>query len=138
MTPTTFIIVDDDAINNMMCKMSVTRHFGPVKIYCYQLPEEALEAIAGNQTQTPTVMFLDLNMPQMNGWEFLDRFAMLDAKIREQFMIYIVSGSSNVADHELAAAHPLVSGYISKPLTEKNLEPLLKALPEKFGLRCFE
>ena len=132
-----FIIVDDDAINNMMCKMAIARHFGPVTIDCFQSPKAALENIA-KKTDTANVLFLDLNIPEMNGWEFLAEFSKFDASISGQFTIYILSASTNDLDRELAEKNRHVTGFVSKPLTAKKLEKVFKTLPESYGIKCFE
>lgn len=135
MTPN-FIIVDDDAINNMMCKMAIARHFGPVAIHSYQNPEEALEMIPG--FKAPTVLFLDLKMPQIQGWDFLDRMAGFSPETLANLTTFILSSSGESGDIARAAAHPGVSGFIKKPLTGKKLAKVLVALPANYGLRCFE
>lgn len=134
-----FIIVDDDAINNMMCQLSIARHFGPVKITCYQDPEKALEQIAVQYREdvTPTVLLLDIHMPQMSGWAFLERFAQFPETVKNQFRIYIVSSSIDLVTVEQAERHPLVESFLSKPLGEKKLGKIFRELPEEFGVRCF-
>lgn len=138
MNPTTFIIVDDDAINNMVCKMAIERHFGPSNVYSYQDPNAALEAISlqfAGQNR-PVVIFLDLSMPHMSGWDFLERFTFLDA-IPTHYTIFILSGSTQPDDKVRAESHPMVSGFISKSLTEKKLAEAFRGLPEIYGVRCF-
>ena len=141
MKPTThFIIVDDDAINNMMCKFSISKHFGHAKISAFDKPEAALEDIEQTKLteNLPIILFLDIHMPSMSGWDFLDRFEAFNEKIQQQFAIFILSGSVLHADKEMAAAHPFVKGFLEKPLTGAKLEKVFRILPDSFGVRCFE
>ncbi len=130
--PTHFIVVDDDAINNRMCRFSISKHFRSVPVATFLDPESALKAIesqyAIGEEIKPTVLFLDIHMPQMSGWDFLDVFAGFDPAIKDQFSIYILSGSAHQSDRIKAAAHPLISGYISKPLTTTAMDRVLSAL----------
>lgn len=139
MKPAHFIIVDDDAINNRLCQLYIARHFGPVQIESFQNPLAALDAIEmllGDSSRSK-VLFLDIHMPQMNGWEFLDRFSGFDNLIKNQFKIYILSSSSDAEQVDKAWKHPLVDAFISKPLSEKKLEEIFRELPEEFGMKCF-
>ena len=74
----------------------------------------------------PDIIFLDINMPEMNGWDFLDHFAQLDAEIREGVQIYMLSSSQNEGDLLKASNNSLVSGFLHKPLS-------IEALQEKFN-----
>jgi CheY-like chemotaxis protein len=138
MKPAHFIIVDDDAINNRLCQLSIARHFGPVQIESFQNPLLALDTIAAiANNERSKVLFLDIHMPQMNGWEFLDHFSRFDKTVQNQFKIYILSSSSAADEIDRAWKHPLVAGFISKPLGEKKLEKIFRELPEEFGMTCF-
>jgi two-component SAPR family response regulator len=140
MKPAHFVIVDDDAINNRLCQLCIVRHFGAVPIKSFQNPELALQFLAADYGQhdfTPTVLLLDIHMPQMSGWDFLAKFASFAEEIKSQFKIYILSSSTDYAHIDMADKHPLVSGFLSKPLTEVKIEKVFRELPEVFGVRCF-
>ncbi len=126
--PHRFMVVDDDSMNNLICKFTILRFNAGATIALYTEPEIALTAIADIYSQSenplPTVLFLDLNMPTMTGWEFLDAFITLDKAIQEQFTIYILSSSIDDVDKEKAESNPLVSGFLSKPLTHETIEQL--------------
>ena len=126
--PHTFMVVDDDAMNNLICKFTILRFNPEATIALYTDPEIALEAISETYNQatshTPTILFLDLNMPAMTGWEFLDAFSLLSKSIQEQFIIYILSSSIDEVDKEKGESTPLVSGFFSKPLSFETLEHL--------------
>lgn len=129
--PTHFVVVDDDAINNKMCKFSIKRHFNSPSIATYTNPEAALSMIQKEYIGThekPTVLFLDINMPAMDAWEFLDEFSALPLTVREQFAIFILSASSYKSDKDRALIHPLVSGYITKPLLGKVMDKLFTSI----------
>lgn len=71
-----------------------------------------------NKSFTETTLFLDINMPTMSGWEFLEAFERFDALIKEQYNIYILSSSVNIGDINAAKANPLVIGFLEKPLNQ--------------------
>lgn len=132
--PNRFIVVDDDAINNMMCKFSIKRHFQQPHISTFLLPEAALDMIADTYTHSveciPTMLFLDIDMPSLTAWDFLERFAHFNTSVHEQILIYILSSSIDPCDREKANAHPLVSGYLSKPLTTTAMDRLFRAIDQ--------
>jgi CheY-like chemotaxis protein len=68
------------------------------------------------------ILFLDLNMPIMNGWEFLEKLSKVKSDITMDYKIYILSSTINPDDKKKAKNHALVSGFLSKPLTKENLE----------------
>jgi CheY-like chemotaxis protein len=127
MNSSRFLIVDDDPINNFICKGMIRATVKtPFIITDFTCPEKALDFIREEYSNMPadfpeTVMFLDINMPVMSGWEFLDVFDTLDEHIKSMFTIYILSSSVAPADKEKAEAHPYVSSFISKPVTQEIL-----------------
>jgi len=71
--------------------------------------------------QEMAVVFLDLNMPIMNGWEFLDKLSKAKNEITMHYKLYILSSTINPDDQKKAKSNPLVSGFLSKPLTKEHL-----------------
>jgi len=71
--------------------------------------------------EIPDVIFLDLNMPEMNGFDFLDMFEQLDETITQKSKIIIVTSSVNSGDHILALRNPHVNHYLRKPLNTAQL-----------------
>ena len=115
-----FILVDDDSINNKLCTYIIKKVFGNSEIKCFEFPAEGLQFIKsayGNlDVSERTILFLDINMPEINGWQFLDEFSKLEPHVQNQFIIYIVSSSIDPTDEEKANKHPFVKGYLPKPL----------------------
>ncbi len=76
----------------------------------------------------PEVILLDLSMPIMDGWQFLDQFTKLIPKIEKKITIYICSSSISPSDILLAKKNNAVSDYIIKPVTKEKLTELIKGL----------
>lgn len=119
--PERFIVVDDDRTSNMICEF-VFRRFSPTtEVKTFVDPDDALQFIKDfyidPEFNTPTLFFLDINMPMLTGWDFLDIFNGLSEHIRQQFIIYILTSSIEQKDLEKAEANPLVRGLLSKPLS---------------------
>lgn len=127
--PIHFIVVDDDPINNMLCQFGIRRVDKEADIQVFTSPEEALDLILKNYAYPAgsifTILFLDINMPTMTGWEFLETFKHYDPYIRNQFRIFIVSSSVDERDKERAGNNELVSEILCKPLKADEIRRLL-------------
>ncbi|MCE6989677.1 response regulator [Dyadobacter sp. CY323] len=126
--PPQFIVVDDDPINNLVCKYNIASLAPAAHIQLFTDPENALAWIREEYSQKPdspeTVLFLDINMPVMNGWEFLDEFSSLPDSVHTQISIFILSSSIDPEDKQNAENHPLVRGYYSKPLSKETINQI--------------
>src|SRR5690554_4656251 len=112
------LIIDDDAINNLICEKVLQRAEFADQVSSFLSAVEALDwlltqAAAG---QAPIdVIFLDINLPLLDGWEFLTQ---LQQRLPAfQALIFILSSSVSASDQQKAAAHPLIHSFILKPLT---------------------
>lgn len=116
-----YLIVDDDKTNNMLCKVTLKKIFQNAEIISYEAPREALNYIKGfNDSKgalQKTTIFLDINMPDISGWEFLEEFKNFSDEIKNNFTIYMLSSSVDYKDKTQAKENPLIKGYIEKPLT---------------------
>ncbi len=69
----------------------------------------------------PDVILLDINMPVMDGWEFMEEIKMIKAKINKQIIIYIVSSSIAIEDRNKSKTFTDIMGYIPKPISINDL-----------------
>lgn len=90
-----------------------------IEFSSYSNPVEAASEIVSN---SPDILFIDLNMPKLSGWELLEILAR--KKVKSQ--IYIVTSSIDTSEYQRASNHPLVSSFISKPLTINQFQDLLQ------------
>jgi len=133
--PNIFMVVDDDRTTTMLCNHALSRFAKESLIKLYTNPETALKAIEEEYNKKDvtlsTVLFLDINMPHMNGWEFLEVFKNFNEDIQKHFAIYMLSSSIDIRDKEKAEGNPLVSGFISKPLTTDVLNKVFYPVKHK-------
>jgi response regulator RpfG family c-di-GMP phosphodiesterase len=124
-----FIVIDDDQINNMLCKYSIRQVNGELETTTFLEPEKGFEYIVNTYSAAskamPSVLLLDINMPKWSGWDFLDKFEKLDAHIKNQIKVYMLSSSVDPKDIEKAKTNSNVVDYIVKPL---NREIVLKII----------
>lgn len=130
--PERYIVVDDDVTNNLICEYNIKSFDTNVDIELYTQPEKALESIKEfdkTLKYTHTILFLDLNMPTMTGWEFLEAFEKICENIRAHFSIFVLTSSIENFDKE-AARFPYVQGFYSKPLTKNHLQEISSSYVE--------
>ncbi|MGV8878105.1 MAG: response regulator [Sphingobacteriaceae bacterium] len=113
-----YIIIDDDPINNMICSMTIKTAVDATNVQTFAVSEKGLIYISSTYLQyiDPTILFLDINMPSPNGWEFLDAYKNLSETIKDQIRIYMLSSSIDEFDKEKALANSYVQDYLTKPL----------------------
>jgi response regulator RpfG family c-di-GMP phosphodiesterase len=114
------IIIDDDKLSNMVSVMMLRRISEAITVTSFTNPVLGFEAVKNLETANITpgsiLLLLDLNMPEMTGWEFLDLFKDLDAKVRSAYHIVILSSSVDNRDINQARQNSLIKEFISKPL----------------------
>lgn len=124
--------IDDDPIVLMLNDLILKEQGFCKNLLKFDRAEQAISYFEERQKEPnsneelPTLIFLDINMPVMDGWEFLDIFAEKFSAFHDQIHVIILSSSVNPADLEKAETHPLVIGFMPKPLGEKELEGLKK------------
>ncbi len=126
-----FIVIDDDAINNILCRIIIKQNFPGAVVHEFTDPELALSFINENYSKenAPNALaFLDINMPKVTGWEFLDEFRVYDDNIKNRLKIFILSSSFDPLDLNRAANDELVADYIEKPFTKELLQVILMTL----------
>jgi CheY-like chemotaxis protein len=111
------ILVDDEPIVNRLHQMLLLKYQKDRTIVDFIDPVLALEYVFKNK---PDLIFLDLNMPKINGWEFLKLIEQHDIKVD------IIIVSSSIDEHEKikAKAYPFVKDFLSKPLTSEKINAL--------------
>ncbi|MEX0598834.1 MAG: response regulator [Candidatus Paceibacterota bacterium] len=114
------LVVDDDAIFLMLTEKFLEQIDFHEYVETFINGQKVSDFLAENyNTDDIYVVLLDLNMPVMNGWEFLDDIK--DKGYDKNLDVFIVTSSTDKADIEKSKTFSLVKDYISKPLTNKGL-----------------
>ena len=125
-------IIDDDPIFVFGTKKVMKEVDFCDDILVYHNGEEAingLKSMVKRGEQLPNLIFLDLNMPIMDGWDFLDDFIAIPNHNRKDVFVYIISSSIDANDFIRARNYEIVNNYILKPVTPEDLIFVLNMLP---------
>lgn len=122
------LVIDDDDINIFIIKKVIEKTGYEVDMISKsngQLAVDYLSSIANNVEIFPHIILVDINMPVLNGWEFLEVYEKLNIQ-RQKVFLYMLSSSVYEYDIEKAKGFKAVNGFISKPLTIERLKELLQ------------
>ncbi|MFD2514969.1 two-component system response regulator [Pontibacter locisalis] len=115
-------IIDDDPISSCLTEMVLKLEGFTENTLTFSSAEESLDFLAEDMKEhLPKVIFLDLNMPTMNGWQFLQALKPHESVLTQDCAIYILTSSIDPAERRRAKEYGVVRGFISKPLTEEHL-----------------
>lgn len=135
-----FIIIDDDAINNKICRKIIEKTYPDIEISDFVDPQEGFNYIVTNYAQKggtkKAIMLLDITMPLMDAWDFLELFDKLDANTKSRVKIHILSSSVNKDDMSRAQSNKNVEYYLIKPLTKESIRLIVHVLERRLGINA--
>ena len=121
-----YLVIDDDKINNLVCESVIKKIQENNQVVSFLRAEDALNYLSNASNQHPDIIFLDINMPEMDGWEFLERFLPIRKK---NTYIFMLSSSINQADFDKAKKYTEVLDYVVKPFSKEKLLKAIEMLP---------
>jgi CheY-like chemotaxis protein len=134
----TIAIIDDDIIFHFIFSKLMENLQGVNEVLIFSDGKEAIDFInsnINNLDKLPDIIFLDINMQVMNGWQFLDRYKLLEMK--KKIMIYIVSSSNNPDDIIDAKAILEVSDYLVKPIKGEQYADIIDSFNKKLDFPTY-
>ena len=87
---------------------------------------DTIKALFVNSEKLPQIIFLDLNMPVWDGWQFLDEFTKIP--FTQKITIYILTSSVHEEDIKRAETYSLISNYLTKPISQEQMKTILSEL----------
>ena len=128
MTPRTIFIVDDDPLVHFTLRKQISYITKDKDISSFTNPIHLikfLEENAQHDALLPDIIILDINMPLMDGLEFLDRYKSLKHTLAKQALIYVSSSTADLRELTNATNDPDVAGILSKPVDAEELKRIL-------------
>ncbi len=123
---TNVLLVEDDPITIMVCDRIIKITSFAEKVTSCANGKIAIDFLSSlKETEAiPRIIFLDINMPVMNGWDFLEEFEKMKDNFKELPRIYLLSSTVDPEDYKKAKNFSLVNDFISKPLSREALEKI--------------
>ncbi len=120
------LLVDDDDDDNLFHKIILDEMDIVENVDVAVNGIEALKYLTDDSRTSPDIIFLDINMPRMNGWEFLEKYKGIDEKQKARSLIMMLTTSTNPEDIARANKIKEVTGIETKPLSIELMEEILR------------
>lgn len=126
-------LVDDDKVFQLIASRSIKAAKFNGKLLQFNNGGEAMQYLEEHATEElllPDVLFLDINMPVVDGWMFLEDFIHFKPRIKKAIKIYMVSSSIDPKDIERAMSFEEVREYVTKPISQDKFAEIISLVPE--------
>lgn len=125
-----FIIIDDSKLDCFIAEKIIRNTGRGEDIRSFTMAKEALDHVSKSPVVAGkrTVIIVDIQMPIMNGFEFVEAFEQLPEELRKGYVVYMLSSSINENDLNRVQNYPSIKQFLNKPLTSNMLSTLLEML----------
>jgi CheY-like chemotaxis protein len=121
----TCLLIDDNYIDNFVTRKILESGEFAEKVVVSQSAPDAINSLRAGAVK-PDVIFLDIRMPMMGGFEFLQEYDKLDIENKQSIKIFMLSSSLDPTDLKKSTNNKYITSFIHKPLTQKSLDDICK------------
>ena len=117
-------VIDDDPIYQIIVKKIIEKSEMFTEIYSFKNGKDAIDNLyksSENSESIPDIILLDINMPIMDGWEFMEELGLIKTNFNNEIVVYIVSSSIAIEDKNKSNSYENILGYLSKPINVNDL-----------------
>jgi len=125
------MVIDDDEVDQLLYRRVVERSGIVTSLVAFTRPAEALEFLRNAGSDIPDLILLDIRMPGMDGFEFLDHLANEISELYSQLRVVMVSTSTDPSDASRASSYSAVKSYINKPISGPQLRDLAQLMKQE-------
>ncbi len=119
------LLVDDSRATNFIHEIVIRETELVEVISIVENGLEALEYLQDDSNMRPDLILLDINMPKMNGWEFLEKYEILDKHLKAEVILVMLTTSMNPRDESRASRFSEVSGFENKSLSKDKFKGIV-------------
>lgn len=119
------LLIDDDEVNNFVCESIIRNHKFAEEVLSFERAEDAIDFLkhaVGYKKDFPDLIFLDINMPGMDGWSFLEEYRRLPEQFTKSCCLFMLSSAVDRKDIMSAKSNEEVKEFFSKPLSPEILD----------------
>ena len=126
-------IIDDDPIVQFTLRKQIEHLSVPSTIFSFLDGEQALRFFQSDDIndKLPDIVFLDINMPIMDGWTFMENFAPIYPQLEKEIVLHILSSSTFEDDINKSKLFPMITSYLTKPLIGQAFKDVFDPLINK-------
>jgi len=119
------MLIDDNPDDNFFHEREIRKSNLVSKVITMNSGMQALQHLRSKAEPHADLIFLDINMPGMDGWEFIEEYKKLDKELRSKIIIVMLTTSDHPDDKMMAQTNNMISEFKTKPLTKNILEDIM-------------
>ena len=120
------VIIDDEQVEQVLLKRLVAKVGTEISVTGFSYAEDAISYLRSPERKIPSLIFVDINMPRMDGFQFAESFAGLYPELKGGSQVWVMSNSIDPRDRERAEASKSVSGYVEKTCSDEDFMKIIR------------